>query len=326
MNNAEVIKGLEKVIEGLTEIKSALKVTGVEIPGVVEETVAEVSTVAETKVAEVAPTTYKVDELKSMKYNEFKKLAAQLGVKCTGSRDEILERIVELGVVEDSEVTKEDNKVTEEEDSNESTTDYSEMADSIIESTGISDIISALEDVGIKANKNNVKDKLIIALEKNLLDVEDEEDDSAEDFEYDEEEVEDTEDEEEVDSTTYFEDFDFGSVNDPKNMTGKRLKATQKVQKGILENENLSIKQINAFLETVTLDSELEEVGEDEDSRWALYIELNKALVDDDGEVHQVSDPYEINGEPMCCGHKLKYSSKNKTYICEVCGTEYEAE
>ena len=41
---------------------------------------------------------YSLEELKKMKYNEFKKLASSLGVKCTGTREEITEKILAVPV------------------------------------------------------------------------------------------------------------------------------------------------------------------------------------------------------------------------------------
>ena len=57
-----------------------------------------------------------------------------------------------------------------------------------------------------------------------------------------------------------------------------------------------------------------------------MYMELVKRSIDNDGEEHEPSDPYELGEHDMCCGHELKYVKKTKKYVCEHCGTEYEAE
>ena len=57
-----------------------------------------------------------------------------------------------------------------------------------------------------------------------------------------------------------------------------------------------------------------------------LYMELHKRFIDNDGEAHEPSDPYEVGEEDFCCGHPLKYMKKTKKYVCEHCGAEYEAE
>ena len=104
--NEAIIKGIEAVIEGLNQIVDTLRNEGVaEAP----KAVAKKESVEETS-EEVPVITGKFDkeELASMKYNEFKKLAASLGVKCTGTRDEIMERILALDVT----VSKEYDFVT----------------------------------------------------------------------------------------------------------------------------------------------------------------------------------------------------------------------
>ena len=88
MNNAEIIKGIDMTIEGLTILKSALSAPA-EAPAV--EDILPAPEVSETP----APV-YDEATLKAMKFNEFKKLASSLGVKCTGTRDEIMERILAL--------------------------------------------------------------------------------------------------------------------------------------------------------------------------------------------------------------------------------------
>ena len=42
----------------------------------------------------------------------------------------------------------------------------------------------------------------------------------------------------------------------------------------------------------------------------ALYCEIRKRFVDDDGEEHEPGDPYELNEKNFCCGHELKYEKK----------------
>ena len=55
------------------------------------------------------------------------------------------------------------------------------------------------------------------------------------------------------------------------------------------------------------------------------YIAATSQFIADDGEMME-EGAYTINGVPFCCGHELKLDKKGKTYICETCGTEYNAE
>lgn len=54
------------------------------------------------------------------------------------------------------------------------------------------------------------------------------------------------------------------------------------------------------------------------------YNERLIRLVDDEGESQEFETPYELGGNPTCCGHFLKLVEGD--YVCELCGTTYEAE
>lgn len=53
------------------------------------------------------------------------------------------------------------------------------------------------------------------------------------------------------------------------------------------------------------------------------YIDIHKALVDDDGDLNEFEEPYVRDGEYFCCGRELKELENGNLY-CQVCGTEYE--
>ena len=107
MNNAEIIKGIDTTIAGLETIKRALMSEGVEAKKTKNSDVVPVKD--DTEVGYPVVGKFDPEQLKSMKYNEFKKFAASLGVKCTGTRDEIMERIMALDVT----VTEDDAVVSE---------------------------------------------------------------------------------------------------------------------------------------------------------------------------------------------------------------------
>ena len=52
------------------------------------------------------------------------------------------------------------------------------------------------------------------------------------------------------------------------------------------------------------------------------YIDIHKALVDDDGDLNEFEEPYIRDGEYYCCGREIKELDGN--LYCSVCGTEYE--
>lgn len=349
MNNVEIIKGIDTTIKGLETIKNALVNSDVvkEEPKKVEtkkEEVTDKKVVEETAPQSNGTLDFDVDSLKAMKYNDFKKLAAQLGVKCTGTRDEIMSRILELNndVNVEVEDTKEVEEVEEEKvvpiskkkplkkkaepkEEEPKKDEYDIQAEEIAKETPIEDIIEALADVDLKANKRNAITVLAKALRENILELD------AEDEEEVEEVAEDTVDEEEIGADSYFAEFDPNGYNDPNKMTEDRLEAIETKMDEILTNYSegaLTTDDITSYLEDNATEEELELLGDDyeDEDLLKMYMELVKRTIDNEGVEHEPADPYELGKFDMCCGHELKYSKATKKYICETCGTEYEAE
>ena len=361
-NTAEVIKGISMMVEGLSLIKNALSA---DIP-IQDTDTADVKAVydkPEIKV-DVTPETpetvedtkkygnYTLDELRGMSYNAFKKAAATIGVKCTGTRDEIMSRILALDTAEEVEeetpiksktapkqakTTKPVEVLKEEPKKDE----YDTQAEQIVKSTDKEEIIAALEDVGIEVDSDpditalsDLTALLAKALREGLLETEDEDDpDESESEEEDDElDSEDTadDDEEEITPTSYFPEYDEEEYNNPDEMTTNRKKAVEKEVENILadyDNGDLTEKEIMVFLTEFCTDEELDLVKDaDEKEQLKLFIEMSKRFIDNDGEKIEPNNPYELGEHDMCCGHELKYNKKSKTYICEHCGEEYEAE
>lgn len=361
MNNAEIIKGIDMTIAGLEAIKTAL---AGEAEAPATEAPKSKSVARREKVQEEAMNApvenegavtgkFDVEQLKAMKYNDFKKLAAQLGVKCTGTRDEIMERILALDVT----VTADDAVVSEpaEEDKADETPaksdkparskklgkkeadepardEFDEQAEEIAKDTDVEDIISALADVNVKATKKNAVQKLAEALRAGLIELDDEEDE-AEDAEAEDEAPATAEDDdEEITAESYFEQFDPNGLNDPDEMTEERAEAVEAKMDEILtaySDGTLTDEDIESYVEDNATEAEIDLLGDDYDEEdvLKLYMELIKRTIDDEGNEHEPGeDPYEVNGKDVCCGHVLKYVKKTKKYVCEHCGTEYEAE
>ena len=195
MNKAKVIEGINATIEGLNLIKNALASDNEEVASTPTTTVTG---------------KFSREQLEKMKFNDFKKLAASLGVKCTGTREEIIERILALDVEVDIEgvPVKEEVSVVEEEPVEEAVAeeseeseevDYVAMAKQIVEESGVESCIEALKECNVKATKKNVVEKLAEAIEQGLVEIED---DAGEEYESDstaEEDFSEEEDEEEAD-------------------------------------------------------------------------------------------------------------------------------
>lgn len=347
MNNAEIIRGIDIITEGLNTIRAEL-VKGAEPNKVLEFPAKEVKAQKETPVentqdsAEVVVGKFDVEQLNSMKYNEFKKFAASLGVKCTGTRDEIMERILalEVTITEDeavvSEPVEEEEVVVEEKPKKKlgkkeepARDEFDEQAEAIAEETDVEDIIEALADVEIKANKKNAVKKLAEALREGLIELDDEDEEEAEEP-AEEVEVEE-EDEEEIGADSYFPELDPKGYNNPETMTEERAEAIEAKMDEILTSYNdgdLTDEEIASYVEDNATEAEIELLGDEytEEDILKLYMELVKRTIDNDGDEHEQGEPYEVADKDVCCGHELKYVKKTQKYICEHCGTEYEAE
>ena len=185
MNNAEFIKGIDEVISGLSKIKSAVSEKSVETPSVAPT---------------VTPTegeTYTVEQLNAMKYNAFKTYAASLGVKCTGTRDEIMARVLKAQGSAPVEETEEETVVTPIEapvekpakksrKAKKETDEFDELAKAFSEEYTAEEILEQLSEVGVDADEDNYVEKLAEALREGLIEVDDDDeseevaDDSAE--------------------------------------------------------------------------------------------------------------------------------------------------
>ena len=354
MNNAEIIKGIDMTIAGLESIKNALVgVDKTETPKsktVSKKAQEEVINppVEETEGSAEVVGKFDVEQLKSMKYNDFKKLAAQLGVKCTGTRDEIMERILALDVTitsneaEVSEPVKEDKAPAKSDNTakskklgkakvDEPTKDeFDEQAEEIAKDTDVEDIIEALADVDIKATEKDAVQKLAEALREGLIELDSEEEVEEEVEEVEEETVDEADDDEyEITADSYFPELDPEGYNNPDEMTVKRAESVVSKMDEILtaySEGDLTDEDISSYVEDNATESEIDLLGDDYDELdiLKLYMELVKRTIDNDGEEHEQGEPYEVADKDVCCGHKLKYIKKTNKYVCEHCGTEYE--
>lgn len=349
-NNVEIIEGIELTIKGLESIKKALmSEAGAEKEAKDTKSKPETKVMEEPKEAVESTEAggYTVEELQAMKYNDFKKLASKLGVKCTGTRDEIMERILALNgqeSVEESAEESQEEAVEEEvpaksdkpagskklgkKKADEPATDeFDEQAEEIAKETPVEDIIEALAGVDVKANKKNAVQKLAEALREGLIELDDEEDDEEAEADDSEEAGE----EEEISATSYFEEFDPDGYNNPDDMTEERAEAIESKMDEILTSYadgTLTDEDISSYVEDNATEAEIDLLGDDysEEDILKLYMELIKRTIDNDGEEHEQGEPYEVADKDVCCGHSLKYVKKTKKYVCEHCGEEYEAE
>lgn len=357
MNKAEVINGLNMAIKGLETLRDAVQSDSGEAktsaPASTKPAIGgkgkAPATAPKGKVAgktTPAPAqsnseTYTMAELTGMKYNEFKKLAASLGVDCKGTREEIMARVVDLGVVTDADsapasapaktsakpavggaksgksapVGKGNAKKADAPAGDE----FDAQAKEIIETTSAEDIISALADVGVKASKLNYKAQLVKALREGKLAVGDDEENSEEAGG------------EDMVAEDYYADYDLSEANDPEKMSEARSAACIGKQDAIISEYaegKLTADDIVEYLQTVCVQEELDLLGDEytEEDLLKLYIEVAKHFIDGDGEEHEPGEAYMIDDETaFCCGQPLNYDEATNKFLCSHCAGEYEA-
>ena len=343
MRKKELIKAISKIEEGIADVKNLLISEEQNQNDKSTDEFAKDSTV-EVENTEGRPSK---EELDAMKYNDLKKLGKELGVKCTGTREEITARILGVDVEDsnDSEPVKEEKVVpikkksvkTEEPEEPEDEgveEKYLEMAREALEDNSLEDVIEVLSEAGIKLTsiqkkkQDVIMNKLAEAFQNGMIDVDDEEEDEEESKS---EDVAESEEELDFSEDSYFDQYDPNGINDPSIMSKKRAKVVKSLVADIIskfESEELTVEDIESELEDYVTDDDVELLGEDysEEELVAFYIEMKKRFVDDDGSVCEPGEPYEIGNTNFCCGHELSYDKNKKTFICPVCSEEYEAE
>ena len=351
MRKKELIKALSKIEEGIADVKNLLiadeQVETAHSTSAKKDTVEEVSTQSNEDETEVQSNgAYTREDLLAMKYNDLKKLGKEIGIKRAGTRDEIIDKILSVPMAEPVEDEEEENsKVvpmkksvkkeepvedTDEEDDIEE--QYLAMAREALADNDLEDIVEVLAEAGIKLSKLQAKKedivmtKLAEAFQNGMIEAEGDDEDTDTDNE------EHTEgDELEFSEDSYFDEYDPEGINDPETMSKKRARAVKSLVSDIInkyEEEELTTDDIESELEDIITDDDIELLGEDysEEELVAFYIEMKKRFVDNDGNICEPNDPYEIGEDNFCCGHKLQYDKKGKKYVCPICEEEYEAE
>lgn len=118
-------------------------------------------------------------------------------------------------------------------------------------------------------------------------------------------------------------------INDPDNedMTDERREAirefTSEAQEQFDSGE-LTRKDIVSWLTDMGVEDKSSCKSMTDDELFERYVYVSCLFIDDEGEMNEEGG-YTVNGVPYCCGAPLKYSKDTKTYICEACGSEYEA-
>ena len=255
--------------------------------------------------------------------------------------DEVL---YELGYIEDEDEESVDEEVEEVDEEEDEIEDEDEEVEDIAEEYGLNDMtLEELADIcaeyglSTKGKKQALIDRIVKAIVNGEIEVDDEEEEDIEDDEgggEDEEEQEvyeeEVDDEEEVDEEEDEEEAEEETKKKPlrslKNI--KREEKEKEVEENIREQyrkKKLKDSKIKKFLDNYNEgDPECKGCkGCTKEDMLECYIDIHKALVDDDGEVNDMEEPYIRDNEYHCCGKELE-DLENGNYYCSVCGQEYE--
>lgn len=282
-----------------------------------------------------------VEFLESLGTDEIIKIAEQAGIKVgkkVGDKvvkkvdraklieelvedlDKLVEALEALGYYdeEDEEDTVEaSEEVTEQEEDEEEEDEEEDEEASIAEKYGLNErTVEELADIcadfglSTKGKKQALIDRIVKGIMDGTIEFEDE----------DEEEVE----EEEVQEVQE-EKAPLKKVSESEN--SKVLKKEAEIEADIrdkYEKGKLKDTTIKKFLDKYN-EGDPECAGCNGCSKEDMldcYIDIHKALVDDDGDVNEFEEPYVRHGEYFCCGKEIKELDNGNLY-CSVCGQEY---
>ena len=312
---------------------------------------------------EVVETEPETPSLESLSIAELRKMAKELGLDTKGKKvdiiariealnepveenvEEVVEEVIETPEVEEVEVEVEDDDVEDEvliEDEDDAEEEYEEeeadeddeepseleLLKAELEDYSLEELKEVLESVELstKGKKQALISRIIQAVEDGIIAYgDDEEEIEVEDdldelvTDEDEIEVEEVTDEEESDDEEDYEDEE-----EEEELT-VREQAQAEIEERILEdyeNGDLTDKQITKFLNEYS-NGTFKTVNKKRSLN--KYIEIMTELVDEDGDVVELGEPYYVGDDvAFCCGAELK--EVDGDFYCEICGNEYEGE
>lgn len=309
---------------------------------------------------EVVETEPETPSLESLSIAELRKMAKELGLDTKGKKvdiiariealnepveenvEEVVEEVIETPEVEEVEVEDDDVEDDDVEDEDDAEEEYEEeeadeddeepseleLLKAELEDYSLEELKEVLESVELstKGKKQALISRIIQAVEDGIIAYGDEEEEiEVEDdldelvTDEDEIEVEEVTDEEESDDEEDYEDEE-----EEEELT-VREQAQAEIEERILEdyeNGDLTDKQITKFLNEYS-NGTFKTVNKKRSLN--KYIEIMTELVDEDGDVVELGEPYYVGDDvAFCCGAELK--EVDGDFYCEICGNEYEGE
>lgn len=276
------------------------------------------------------------DMLSTMPYAELKKYAKSMGVSGSGSRQEIIDRILgsEESASEDTTEDKtEETPVEETPAPAEKTTKRAgkklgakkdvepepepevndPVYDQVIEATEemsdqeIKEFLAEC-DIKVRGKREALISALVEAVKEGIISLDDDGEDNSM-----------NEDDSEPESTT------ISKITSAREEAIKKSDADvlQQFEDGDITREDLLEWYAESFGKSASVVNKMKD-----NELITAYAEVLHNYIDDEGVTHDdgEEEPYYINEEPYHCGAKLKFNEDYNSYICEVCGEEYSAE
>lgn len=310
---------------------------------------------------EVVETEPETPSLESLSIAELRKMAKELGLDTKGKKvdiiariealnepvEEVVEEVIETPEVEEVEVEVEDDDVEDEvliEDEDDAEEEYEEeeeeeeadeddeepseleLLKAELEDYSLEELKEVLESVELstKGKKQALISRIIQAVEDGIIAYGDDEEEEIE-VEDDLDELVTDEDEIEVEEVTDEEESDDEEDYEDEEELTVREQAQAEIEERILEdyeNGDLTDKQITKFLNEYS-NGTFKTVNKKRSLN--KYIEIMTELVDEDGDVVELGEPYYVGDDvAFCCGAELK--EVDGDFYCEICGNEYEGE
>ena len=268
-----------------------------------------------------------VEFLESLETDDIKEIVEQAGIK-VGKKvvkaklieelvedlDKLVEALEALGYYdeEDEEEGEDETVEATEEDEYEDEEEDDERV-KIVEEYGLEEYtveeladICAKYELSTKGKKQALIDRIVKGILDGTIELEDEE-------EAEEEEVQE-------EKSPLKKEAESGNPERTKKEAEIEAYIRSKYEKGKLKDS-----EIKKFLDKYNEgDPECAGCkGCSKEDMLECYIDIHKALVDDDGDLNEFEEPYIRDGEYFCCGRVIKELENGNLY-CQVCGTEYQ--
>ena len=270
-----------------------------------------------------------VEFLESLETDELIEIAEQSGIKVdkkvvkanlieelVEDLDKLVEALEALGYYDEEDEEEGEDEIVEA--TEEETGDEEDERVKIVEEYGLDEYtveeladICAEFELSTKGKKQALIDRIVKGIMDGTIEFEDEEE--AEEEEVQEEEIQ----EEKAPLKKVAES---GNPEVTKKEAEIEADIRDKYEKGKLK-DNAIKKFLDKYNEG---DPECAGCkGCSKEDMLECYIDIHKALVDDDGDLNEFEEPYIRDGEYFCCGREIKEIENGDLY-CQICGTEYQ--